>query len=159
MAGPQYDVPLALSSFDFTFAATTNFRESSLTRAPHNMATSSPFASPSSAFDSTGSASPSAPPTPRQPRPLPGDRRYSDNSLLAGARLANRRRATSIRGPTLPQTKIGPQRTSKVSQKLKILPSPADHDEESGRDVYSQGRKILLERISLNDPSLNVAAQ
>jgi hypothetical protein len=36
-------------------------------------------------------------------------------------------------------SKIGPQRTSKVSQKLKILPSPADQDEESGRDVYSQG--------------------
>jgi uncharacterized Rmd1/YagE family protein len=37
------------------------------------------------------------------------------------------------------QAKIGPQRTSKVSQKLKILPSPDDQDEESGRDVYSQG--------------------
>ncbi|KAF8541880.1 hypothetical protein BDD12DRAFT_827645 [Trichophaea hybrida] len=43
--------------------------------------------------------------------------------------------------PTIP-AKIGPQRTSKVSQKLKILPSPADRDEESGRDVYSQVTRI-----------------
>ena len=42
--------------------------------------------------------------------------------------------------------KIGPQRTSKVTQKLKVLPN-LDHgedgpDEESGRDVYSQFTRI-----------------
>jgi uncharacterized Rmd1/YagE family protein len=43
-------------------------------------------------------------------------------------------------------TKIGPQRTTKVAEKLKILPSPAegaeDEDEESGRDVYAQFTRI-----------------
>jgi uncharacterized Rmd1/YagE family protein len=42
--------------------------------------------------------------------------------------------------------KIGPQRTTKTAQKLKILPSP-DHgdegpDEESGKDVYAQYTRI-----------------
>lgn len=59
-----------------------------------------------------------------------------------------RRRSSSVHGPQPPIQqshqipKIGPQRTSKVSQKLKILPSPADQDEESGRDVYSQVTRI-----------------
>ncbi|MCJ1475271.1 hypothetical protein MMC13_003933 [Lambiella insularis] len=50
--------------------------------------------------------------------------------------------------PILPTTasKIGPQRTTKNAQKLKLLPNPdpgADGpDEESGRDVYSQFTKI-----------------
>ena len=42
-------------------------------------------------------------------------------------------------------TKIGPQRTTKVAVKLKILPSPAEgaeDDEESGRDVYAQFTRI-----------------
>ncbi|KAI0400974.1 hypothetical protein F4802DRAFT_609735 [Xylaria palmicola] len=42
--------------------------------------------------------------------------------------------------------KIGPQRSSKTAQKLKLLPNPeleeADQDEESGRDVYSQFTRI-----------------
>lgn len=42
--------------------------------------------------------------------------------------------------------KIGPQRTTKNAQKLKILPNPDPGDdgpdEESGRDVYSQFRRI-----------------
>jgi len=42
--------------------------------------------------------------------------------------------------------KIGPQRSTKNAQKLKLLPNPeleADHvDEESGRDVYSQYTRI-----------------
>lgn len=46
--------------------------------------------------------------------------------------------------PTLP--KIGPQRTSKNAQKLKLLPNPEFGDEgpeeESGRDVYSQYTRI-----------------
>jgi uncharacterized Rmd1/YagE family protein len=46
--------------------------------------------------------------------------------------------------PTIPAPKIGPQRTTKVAEKLKILPSPeqAEEDEESGRDVYSQFTRI-----------------
>ncbi|KAI8625223.1 hypothetical protein F5Y19DRAFT_467186 [Xylariaceae sp. FL1651] len=42
--------------------------------------------------------------------------------------------------------KIGPQRSSKTAQKLKLLPNPeldeAERDEESGRDVYSQYTRI-----------------
>ncbi|KAK4114253.1 DUF155-domain-containing protein [Canariomyces notabilis] len=57
-------------------------------------------------------------------------------------------------GTTLPLTaaaaglpKIGPQRSTKNAQKLKLLPNPEldaadDVDEESGRDVYSQYTRI-----------------
>lgn len=45
-----------------------------------------------------------------------------------------------------PASKIGPQRTTKNAQKLKLLPNPdpGDNgpDEESGRDVYSQFTRI-----------------
>ncbi|KAL9025158.1 MAG: hypothetical protein Q9196_005971 [Gyalolechia fulgens] len=45
-----------------------------------------------------------------------------------------------------PASKIGPQRTSKNTQKLKLLPNPDPGDdgpdEESGRDVYSQFTRI-----------------
>ncbi|AEO68822.1 208f0023-f26e-401d-b669-a3ddcc0a98ca [Thermothielavioides terrestris] len=44
-----------------------------------------------------------------------------------------------------PQPKVGPQRSTKNSQKLKLLPNPeleADVDDESGRDVYSQYTRI-----------------
>ncbi|KAK6501651.1 hypothetical protein TWF481_009481 [Arthrobotrys musiformis] len=43
-----------------------------------------------------------------------------------------------------PGGKIGPQRTTKNIQKLKLLPAPDDGegDEESGRDVYSQVTRI-----------------
>lgn len=47
---------------------------------------------------------------------------------------------------SVPATKIGPQRTSKNAQKLKLLPNPEvgdeGSDEESGRDVYSQYTRI-----------------
>ncbi|KAI1765091.1 DUF155-domain-containing protein [Hypoxylon sp. FL1150] len=45
-----------------------------------------------------------------------------------------------------PVPKIGPQRSSKTAQKLKLLPNPEldddNPDEESGRDVYSQYTRI-----------------
>jgi len=45
-----------------------------------------------------------------------------------------------------PASKIGPQRTTKNAQKLKLLPNPDlgddGPDEESGRDVYSQFTRI-----------------
>jgi uncharacterized Rmd1/YagE family protein len=48
--------------------------------------------------------------------------------------------------PMLPGSKIGPQRTTKNAQKLKLLPNPDPGedgpDEESGRDVYSQFTRI-----------------
>lgn len=61
------------------------------------------------------------------------------------------RRRHSAAGPSsiLPGAsaiKIGPQRTSKNAQKLKLLPNPEfgeeGPDEESGRDVYSQYTRI-----------------
>lgn len=40
-------------------------------------------------------------------------------------------------------SKIGPQRTTKTAQKLKILPNPdVEADQESGREVYSQFTRI-----------------
>ncbi|KAN0095536.1 DUF155 domain containing protein [Hyaloscypha variabilis] len=48
--------------------------------------------------------------------------------------------------PSIPVPKIGPQRTTKNAQKLKLLPNPDfgedGPDEESGRDVYSQYTRI-----------------
>lgn len=48
--------------------------------------------------------------------------------------------------PGLPASKIGPQRTTKNAEKLKLLPNPEfgedGPDEESGRDVYSQYTRI-----------------
>ena len=47
--------------------------------------------------------------------------------------------------PHVPAPKIGPQRTTRTAQKLKLLPDPEngeDPDEESGRDVYVQYTRI-----------------
>ena len=45
-----------------------------------------------------------------------------------------------------PASKIGPQRTTRTAQKLKLLPNPEQEeealDEESGREVYSQFTRI-----------------
>jgi uncharacterized Rmd1/YagE family protein len=53
---------------------------------------------------------------------------------------------TALPAPLGPIPKIGPQRSSKTAQKLKLLPNPdlgdGDPDEESGRDVYSQYTRI-----------------
>ncbi|KAI0127573.1 hypothetical protein BJ170DRAFT_683407 [Xylariales sp. AK1849] len=53
---------------------------------------------------------------------------------------------TTLPAPLGPIPKIGPQRSSKNAQKLKLLPNPefgeAGPDEESGRDVYSQYTRI-----------------
>ncbi|KAK0941000.1 sporulation protein rmd1 [Friedmanniomyces endolithicus] len=46
--------------------------------------------------------------------------------------------------PQVPASKIGPQRTTRTAQKLKLLPNPENEedDEESGREVYSQFTRI-----------------
>jgi len=52
---------------------------------------------------------------------------------------------TSLPPSIGPLPKIGPQRSSKTAQKLKLLPAPdedGEFDEESGRDVYSQFTRI-----------------
>jgi uncharacterized Rmd1/YagE family protein len=67
------------------------------------------------------------------------------------ASLNNRlRRRNSSGAPMVshhaPVPKIGPQRTTRTAQKLKLLPDPEhadeDEDEESGRDVYVQYTRI-----------------
>jgi uncharacterized Rmd1/YagE family protein len=66
--------------------------------------------------------------------------------MLSSLNSKLRRRNSSgapVRGPPAP--KIGPQRTTRTAQKLKLLPDPANDDiddEESGRDVYVQYTRI-----------------
>lgn len=54
--------------------------------------------------------------------------------------------ASPVALPAPQASKIGPQRSSKTAQKLKLLPTPEpgeeSPDEESGRDVYSQYTRI-----------------
>lgn len=81
----------------------------------------------------------------------------STGSLAAGTpmlsainnKLRRRNSHGSVPQTTLPPAlapKIGPQRSTKNAQKLKILPNPEfgeeGPDEESGRDVYSQYTRI-----------------
>ena len=76
----------------------------------------------------------------------------SGQPMLAALNSKLRRR-NSYGAPLLPTSvsaapslKIGPQRTTKNAQKLKLLPNPEfgedGPDEESGRDVYSQYTRI-----------------
>ncbi|KAF2819262.1 DUF155-domain-containing protein [Ophiobolus disseminans] len=66
--------------------------------------------------------------------------------MLSSLNSKLRRRNSSgapVRGPPAP--KIGPQRTTRTAQKLKLLPDPSNddgEDEESGRDVYVQYTRI-----------------
>lgn len=66
--------------------------------------------------------------------------------MLSSLNSKLRRRNSSgapVKGPPVP--KIGPQRTTRTAQKLKLLPDPANEDgedEESGRDVYVQYTRI-----------------
>lgn len=73
----------------------------------------------------------------------------SQQPILSGLNNKIRRRnshSTAVVAQALPISKIGPQRTTKNTQKLKLLPNP-EHgddgpDEESGRDVYAQFTRI-----------------
>ena len=69
--------------------------------------------------------------------------------MLAGLNSKLRRRNSSGAPARIPPNsagKIGPQRTTRTAQKLKLLPDPAQgeegEDEESGRDVYVQYTRI-----------------
>ncbi|PSR94425.1 hypothetical protein BD289DRAFT_459317 [Coniella lustricola] len=79
----------------------------------------------------------------------------ASGSAAASTALAKMRRRHSSGGgggaiinalPANPAAKIGPQRSTKNAQKLKLLPNPEleedGPDEESGRDVYSQYTRI-----------------
>lgn len=68
------------------------------------------------------------------------------SALNSKLRRRNSQGAPLSIAPNLPVAKIGPQRTTRTAQKLKLLPNP-EHgddgpDEESGRDVYSQFTRI-----------------
>ena len=69
--------------------------------------------------------------------------------MLATLNSKLRRRnshGSPLAAPPMLASKIGPQRTTKNAQKLKLLPNPdpgeEGPDEESGRDVYSQFTRI-----------------
>ncbi|KAF2718034.1 DUF155-domain-containing protein [Polychaeton citri CBS 116435] len=74
----------------------------------------------------------------------------ANNSTISSFNSKLRRRNSSgtplIFPPQISGSKIGPQRTSRTAQKLKLLPNPEQEedgiDEESGRDVYSQFTRI-----------------
>ncbi|KAI4253489.1 MAG: hypothetical protein LQ352_003657 [Teloschistes flavicans] len=102
------------------------------TRQPNHPPTPRTNAPPSTAF-----AYPHSVPT---GQPVPS----TFNSKL---RRRNSHGAPLSAPPMLPPVpKIGPQRTTKTAQKLKLLPNPDPGDdgpdEESGRDVYSQFTRI-----------------
>lgn len=101
-------------------------------------------------FNPTVSSSSSAGPSEARLPPPATAGSAPQSSVLAN--LNNKLRRRSSQGaPIAPQNlasgpRIGPQRTTKKAEKLKILPDP-DHgedgpDEESGRDVYSQFTRI-----------------
>ncbi|KAL3419238.1 sporulation protein rmd1 [Phlyctema vagabunda] len=68
------------------------------------------------------------------------------SSLNSKLRRRNSHGAPLVPMGATPVSKIGPQRTTKNAQKLKLLPNPEfgdeGPDEESGRDVYSQYTRI-----------------
>lgn len=77
----------------------------------------------------------------------------SGSAASSAATLSKMRRRHSAGGgpvvtalPANPAIKIGPQRSTKNAQKLKLLPNPEfgeeGPDEESGRDVYTQYTRI-----------------
>lgn len=89
-------------------------------------------------------------PTPQPALPIPptGSTAQPKLSALNGKLRRRNSQGSPLAGPTLvpPASKIGPQRTTKNAQKLKLLPNPdpgdEGPDEESGRDVYSQFTRI-----------------
>ncbi|KAL6705115.1 sporulation protein rmd1 [Coniothyrium glycines] len=61
------------------------------------------------------------------------------------SKLRRRNSSGAPTRPPAPAPKIGPQRTTRTAQKLKLLPDPSaedGEDEESGRDVYVQYTRI-----------------
>ncbi|KAH9903674.1 DUF155-domain-containing protein [Xylariomycetidae sp. FL2044] len=103
---------------------------------------SSPASTSPSPFDharTTGAASSSSNPSSSQPPML--------SALNSRLRRRNSHGSVFTALPPAGVPKIGPQRSSKNAQKLKLLPNPeldaeGEQDEESGRDVYSQYTRI-----------------
>ncbi|KAI9055373.1 hypothetical protein LZ554_000330 [Drepanopeziza brunnea f. sp. 'monogermtubi'] len=101
-------------------------------------------------IDSDTNAAP-RPSTAIQSSLLPGNASAAAQQAMLSALNSRIRRRNSSGSPLMPTpnvpvSKIGPQRTTKNTQKLKLLPNPEfgddGPDEESGRDVYSQYTRI-----------------
>jgi uncharacterized Rmd1/YagE family protein len=88
-------------------------------------------------------------PSPQHPAAAASTSKPSGQPVLSALNNKLRRRNSSgsvLTPPPLPAPKIGPQRTTRTVQKLKLLPDPEQGedgpDEESGRDVYAQFTRI-----------------
>lgn len=119
---------------------------------PQRTVTFSPNATisqPGIQADSTSPLRPAASSSPAFQAPQPGTG-FSGQPKLSALNSKLRRRnshSSPLAAPPVPPgQKLGPQRTTKNAQKLKLLPNldPGDDgpDEESGRDVYSQFTRI-----------------
>jgi uncharacterized Rmd1/YagE family protein len=68
------------------------------------------------------------------------------SALNSKLRRRNSHGSPQVTMPNLPASKIGPQRTTRNAEKLKLLPNPEfgedGPEEESGREVYSQYTRI-----------------
>ncbi|KAL0259782.1 sporulation protein rmd1 [Diplodia seriata] len=101
---------------------------------------------------STSSASNPAPLRPSTHLPIsPVSKKQNGGQPMLSALNSKLRRRNSQGAPLIPSAlaapKIGPQRTTRNVQKLKLLPNPEQAeeeiiDEESGRDVYAQLTRI-----------------
>jgi uncharacterized Rmd1/YagE family protein len=80
------------------------------------------------------------------PAPTSASQQLMLSAFNSKLRRRNSHGAPIVPLPSGPISKIGPQRTTKNAQKLKLLPNPDfgedGPDEESGRDVYSQYTRI-----------------
>src|SRR6187402_2134955 len=100
--------------------------------------------------DSTSSAPRPTPAVPSSELPGNASSVTAQQPMLSALNSRLRRRNSSgsplVPVSNAPVPKIGPQRTTKNAQKLKLLPNPDfgddGPDEESGRDVYSQYTRI-----------------
>ncbi|KAF2101011.1 DUF155-domain-containing protein [Rhizodiscina lignyota] len=110
---------------------------------PQRTVTFNPTVQTSSAGSSSSSKKPSA------QLPLIPTAQINSSTPVLSTLNSKLRRRHSQGAPILPPltaAKIGPQRTTKITQKLKLLPDPEQGedgpDEESGRDVYVQYTRI-----------------
>ncbi|KAI9804107.1 MAG: hypothetical protein M1825_001509 [Sarcosagium campestre] len=128
---------------DSTSTPTSSAAGSVLPPRPVRSVTFNPHTTITSAAGTTSSPLRSA------PAPVPTHNASPGPQMLSNLNSRLRRRnshGNPLPAPVAAASKIGPQRTTKTAQKLKLLPNPDPGedgpDEESGRDVYSQFTRI-----------------
>ena len=133
-------------------AASSTSESSPLLQSSTGQATPTPKASRTVTFNPTVSTA--SPPKRRPVFPSNGHSLSSNAIPAPFSTLNSRLRRRNSSGAALQQLppqhpvgKIGPQRTTRTAQKLKLLPDPEHEEdvtpgEESGRDVYSQFTRI-----------------